>query len=214
MPRILQPKNLRRFQIRRDAHAVPSHINRLVDVRRGPLQPRGIHLLLRRIEQATHTLGAETHPAGNFLNRSAHIEHVLRGIVMHLADLVDVIVQRRNLRFVFREHSAGFVQCPGEVVAIVIHRNVGVLRSVKTAALAVAQPLIHPADDVARHASKKLRAGGLVPVYVILQQFGIVVAHLLEVRYHPALIHRVTMKPSRQLVVNPAVRHVLKRGND
>jgi hypothetical protein len=35
---------------------------------------------------------------------------------------------------------------------------VGILRGVEAAALAVAQPLIHPANDVARHIAKNSEA--------------------------------------------------------
>ena len=51
-------------------------------------------------------------------------------------------------------------------------------------------------------------------MHVIFQQFGIVVAHLLEVGHNPALVDRITVKPSGQLVVNSAARHVLQSSDD
>jgi hypothetical protein len=40
------------------------------------------------------------------------------------------------------------------------------------------------------------------------------VTHLLEVRHHPALVHRITVKPARQLVIYPSASHVLESGGD
>ena len=54
----------------------------------------------------------------------------------------------------------------------------------------------------------------LIGMYIIFQQFRVVVAHLLEVRHDPAFVHGVTVKTSGQLVIDAAVRHVLKRGDD
>ena len=157
---------------------------------------------------------AQVHPPRDFLDRGPHVQHILRRIVMHLADFVDVIVQGRHFGLLLRQHGAGFFERPGEVIAVVVHGDVGILRREEAAALAIAEPLVHPANDVAGHAGEEFLAGGLIAVHVILQQFGIVVAHLLEVRHHPALVHRIAVKPTRQLVVHAAVSHVLKRGDD
>ena len=48
LARIVQIQHLRRLQIRRDAHRVPVHVDRLVDERRRTLQTRRIQLRLRR----------------------------------------------------------------------------------------------------------------------------------------------------------------------
>ena len=133
---------------------------------------------------------------------------------MHLPDLIDVISQRGNLRFILCQHSSRLVQGPSEVIAVIVHVDVGVLRSIESAALAIAQPLVHPADDVSRYICKELFPGCLIGVHVVLQQFRVVVRHLLEVRHHPAFIHGITMKPARKLVVDPTKGHVLKRGDD
>ncbi len=57
---------------------------------------------------------------------------------------------------------------------------------------------------MSRATSARNSSPWLIPVHVILQQFGIVVAHLLEVRHHPPLIDRVPVKAARQLVVHTA----------
>ena len=133
---------------------------------------------------------------------------------MHLADFVYVVVQRCYARLLFAEHGASFSERPGEIVAIVVHGNVGVLRGVEAGAFAVAEPFIHPANDVAGDSGEEFQAGCLVGMHIIFQQLGVVVAHLFEVRHYPAFIHRVAMKTSGQLVVDTAVGHVLKRGDD
>ena len=133
---------------------------------------------------------------------------------MHVADFADVVVSRGDLEFVGVEHRAGLVQRPREVVAVIVHRVVGVLRSVEAAALAVAQPFVHPANDVSRHRRKERNARRLVGVHVVLQQLGVVVRHLLEVRHHPALVDRVAMESSGKLVVDSAARHLSERRND
>jgi hypothetical protein len=88
---------------------------------------------------------------------------------MHLPDFVDVVMQGRDLRFFFRQDGASFIERPGKVIAVVVHVDIGVLRRVEAAALAVAEPLVHPADDVARHVRKELLAGRLIAVHVIFQ---------------------------------------------
>ena len=80
--------------------------------------------------------------------------------------------------------------------------------------LAVAEPLIHPAHDVAGHAGKKFVPSSLESVDVIGQQAGIVVRHFFEVGHDPALIHGVAMEAAGELVINAAARHLLQRSHD
>ncbi len=75
---------------------------------------------------------------------------------MHLPNFVDVVVQRGHLRLFFSQNGAGLVERPGKVIAIIVHGNVGILRRIESTSLAIAEPLIHPANDVARHLRKKL----------------------------------------------------------
>ena len=109
------------------------------------------------------------------------------------------------------EDRLGFCNRPGEVVTIVIQIDVGVLRGIEAAALAIAKPLVHPANNVAGDMCVKLIAEYLVSVDVVLQQLGIVVRHLLEMRHDPTLVDRVAMKASRELVVDAALRHLRER---
>ena len=80
--------------------------------------------------------------------------------------------------------------------------------------LTIAQPLVHPADDVLRDIREQLFTRSLVPVDIILEQFGVVVRHLFEVRHHPLLVDGVTVEPTGKLVVNSSPSHVLERGHD
>ena len=138
------------------------------------------------------------------------MEDVLGVVVMHVADFLNVVIARSDCRFLFGEHSFGFRERPGEIVAVVIHGKIGVLRSVKAAVGAVAEPFIHPADDVAGDGREEHVARHLIGVHIVLQQLRIVVAHFLEVGDDPALIDRVAMEAACQLIVDPAVRHLLK----
>ena len=124
------------------------------------------------------------------------------------------IVQRGRLELFVAQNRLGLVDGPGEVIAIVVEIDVGILRGVEAAVLAVAEPLVHPADDVARHVRVELVAEDLVGVDVVLQQLGVVVRHLLEVRHDPALVDRVAMKAAGELVVNAALRHLGQRSGD
>ena len=134
--------------------------------------------------------------------------------MVHLADFVDVVAQTRDRRFFFGQDGLHLRPRPGEIVAIVVHRVVGILGGVKAATLAVTEPFIHPADDVAGHRGEEFRAGHLVGVDIILQQFGIVVAHLLEVRHDPVLVHRVAVKAAGELVIDAAAGHFLQSGDE
>ena len=80
--------------------------------------------------------------------------------------------------------------------------------------LTIAEPLVHPADDVTRNGRKEFRTGRLISVDIVLQEFGVVVAHFLEVRHHPALVHRIAMEPAGELIVDAAVGHAFQRGGE
>ena len=208
-------QHARRLQHRRDAQRVPSGVQRAVDERRRPLQPRRVQLLLRltpaapRSPPACDSAWPQSAPPASrthstFFAGSCGISPLL----------ADVVVRGGHGEFVRAQHGARLFQRPGEVAAVVVQIDVGVLRAVVAAALAVAQPLAQPAQNVARHIGKERIARGLPGVHVVLQQLGVVIGHLLEVRHAPALIHRVAMEAAGKLVVHSAARHLFQRGDD
>ncbi len=67
------------------------------------------------------------------------MQHVLRGIVVHIANVADVVIDGGDGEFVRIEHGSRFVPCPGEIVAIVVELDIGVLRCVEATLLAVAE---------------------------------------------------------------------------
>ncbi len=142
------------------------------------------------------------------------MEHILLWIVVHVAEFADVVVQLRDAQLLGRKDRRGFFARPGKVVAIVIERNVGVLRRIKPAALLVAQPLIHPAHDVLRNGCKLWLDEGLKRMNVVAEQAGVVVKHLLEMRDDPALIDGIAMESSSELIVDSAPRHLCERDGD
>ena len=133
---------------------------------------------------------------------------------MHLPDFIDVVTQCRHLCLFLGQHGARLLERPGEIVPVIVHRDVGILRCIEPAALPLAQPLVHPANDVARHVREELIARRLISVHIVFQQFRIVVTHLFEVRHHPPLVDGIPMKPARQLVVNTTECHVLQCGDN
>ena len=90
-------------------------------------------------------------------------------VVVHLANFADVVVKRDDLELLLIENRLGFVASPREVIAIVVEADVGILRSVETAVLAIAEPVVHPANDVAGDVCEERIAGDLVGVNVVLQ---------------------------------------------
>ena len=89
------------LEIRGDAERVPADVNCLVYVGCGALQARGIHFLLGRGQQRGNFLRAFSQPAGNFFYLGAHIQHVLGMVVMHFANLANVIVHGGDFEFFF-----------------------------------------------------------------------------------------------------------------
>ena len=150
-----------------------------------------------------------------FLDGVFAMEHVLGGIVVHVAEFADVPVQRWRRRvFGGVQDGAGLVQRPGKVIAVVVEVDVGILRGVEAAALAVGHDGIEPGDDLARCLAEVFADEALKAVHVIAQQFGVVVEHLLEVRNDPALVDAVAMEAAGELVVDAAARHFLKRDGE
>ena len=130
---------------------------------------------------------------------------------MHLAARFDVVAKLNDARFFRREHSAHFVLRPGEIIAIVVERLVGVLAGVETAARLVREHRIRPIDDPFGDLAKQRLARDLKAVQKIFQQLRIIVRHFLEMRHAPALIHRIAMKPAGQLVVDASRTHFFER---
>ena len=165
---VLDAEDLRGLQIRGNAHRVPVDIHGLVHEGSWPLQARRVELGLRRGEQIERLGDVDAHARGHFLRQRAYPQHVLGHIVMHLASFLDIEMQRGHLELFVVQDRLSFPQGPSEVVAIVIEIDVGILRGVEAAVLAIAEPLVHPADNVAGHVRVELITEDLVRVDVIL----------------------------------------------
>ncbi len=138
-------------------------------------------------------------------------------IVAHIAQFADVPIAQGEADVVWgkigrEQRHARLGQRPGEVVAVVVEVDVGVLRGIEAALLAVAHGGQQPGGDLFGDAAKILAAQALKAVQVVAQQLGVVVEHLLEVRNAPALVHAVAMKAAGELVVDAAAGHVLEGG--
>jgi len=122
-----------------------------------------------------------------------------------------IVIRIGDGQFFGGQDRRGFVARPGKVIAVVVERNVRVLRGVEAAALLVAEPLLHPAHDVFGNGREFRLNEGLEGVDVIRQQTRVVVEHLLEMRNEPALVDGVAMKSSGELIVDAAARHFSQR---
>ena len=80
--------------------------------------------------------------------------------------------------------------------------------------LAVAQPFIDPANDVAGDIGKKLITSCLIGMHIIFEQLRVVVRHLLEVRHDPAFIDGIAVKATGKLVVHATAGHFFQRGGE
>ncbi len=100
-----------------------------------------------------------------------------------------------------------------DVEAALLAFGVGVLGRVEPAGR-MAEVAQHVADRLLDHLPVALVARELEGVQVDLDEERLVVEHLLEVRYQPALVDRVPREAAAQVVVDAARRHGVERGRD
>ena len=136
--RALKIQHSRGFKIRRNRQSIPVHIDRLVNIRRGPLQARGIHFLSSGIEQRFCLFHADRTPSRHLCHGEIDVQSVLLRIVVHVPHFTDVEVGPRDPQLLRSQYGGGFCECPREIIPIVIERIVGILRGIKPAALSVA----------------------------------------------------------------------------
>jgi hypothetical protein len=110
------------------------------------------------------------------------------------------------------ERGSKLVEGPGEIVAVIVEGNVGVLAGVEAAIRLVGQVLVDPVKDALRGFSQKWVLRDLVAIEIVLQQFRIVVRHFLEMRDEPALIHGIAVETTAELVIHAAPGHFFERG--
>ncbi len=78
--------------------------------------------------------------------------------------------------------------------------------------LAVREDAVHPVDNALGSFAIERPRRNLVAVDVVLQQFRVVVRHFLEMRHQPALVYRITVESSAELIVDAAPSHFVQRG--
>src|SRR5207247_2205450 len=88
--------------------------------------------------------------------------------------------------------------------------GVGVERGAERA-LARRHLACKPSDRLARALPEQRIAAALMRQRQELEQLGVVVEHLLEVRHEPALVDRVAGKSAAQMVVDAALADSLER---
>ena len=197
LPHLRQLQHPPRLQVRRDAHPVPPHIHRLVHVRRSPPQPRRIQLPFAGRQQLPRPLQRHSIRTRHALQRRPYMQHILRRIMVHIPNLADIVVGPRDRKFLLRQHLRRLIPRPRKVVAIILKRVVRVLRCVKPTQLPVAQPRVHPPDNLLRHPGHLRLDKRLERMHIVLQQLAVVVRHLFEMRHHPVLVHAIPMETPR-----------------
>ena len=88
---------------------------------------------------------------------------------MHLAPLVDVVVERQDALVVAVEDLLELFHRPGEVVPVVMEAHIGVLARVEAARRRVARHLVDPMDDSLGHLLEEWLAGHLPGLHVETQ---------------------------------------------
>src|SRR5262249_27661367 len=125
----------------------------------------------------------------------------------------DVVPSGSYLELIRRQHGRRLVPGPGEVVAIVVEADIGVLtRRITT--FGVRRDVAHPSDDAASNVAIALSPECRVRVAVGSQELGVVVGHLLEVGHDPLRIDAVAVETAAQVVANAAARHAVERSVD
>ena len=128
---------------------------------------------------------------------------------MHLSRGPDVVVRSDDRELLLGEDRGGFFERPGEVVAIVVQADVGVLAG-SISPFRVRQHLADPAYYSAGHLGVLLGTERRMGIEIGSEQLRIVVTHLLEVGDDPLRIDTVAVKSAAELVVDPAPRHTLE----
>ena len=204
-------EHARGFQIRRDEHGVPGGVHGLVHVGRGALEARREQLRVGVGDGQGDLRFVFSKCCGDLRGGAGDPQDVLRRIVVHLAVRLDVVVQLHHPRFLGGEDGAQLLPGPGEVVAVVVEGDIGVLAGVEAATRLVGEHFVDPVKDALGGLAEKRIVGDLPAVQIVAQQLGIVVAHLFEVRHEPALVHGVAVETTGELVIDAAAGHFDER---
>ena len=199
------------LQVGGDRHRIPAGVYRAIDIGRRPCDAGRRKFGARGSQQTGYLCRIAIQILCQRLDRPLHMQHILRRIVVHVAQLADVVIRPGYFEFIAAQHLCRLGERPREVVAVVIKRHIGILRAVKAALLPIAQPAIHPRHRLAHHRAEDRVRKTLPCVHVVRQQAGIVIEHLFEVRHHPALVHRVAMETAAHMVVDAALGHLRER---
>ena len=113
----------------------------------GPELASGKHLPFGGSNAEPHAGIVQAKSPGNLRRIAGKPEHIFLRIVVHLAVRLHVVVQFDDASFGLRQHVAEFVQRPGEIVAVIVERNIGILAGVESAVGLIGQNFIDPGDD-------------------------------------------------------------------
>ena len=209
---VLPPQHSPCFQVPGDVHGVPAGIDGPVHCRRRALFARFQQMFARAGQQGLDFAFAFPHARLEFREFPRDPQNIFRRVVLHLADRFDVVVQLDGQRLVRRQRRPHLVLRPGEIIPVILQRNVRILARIEAAAAGgLGEHGIRPPDDAFHCLPEQRIARDLPRVQVIQQQRRIVIAHFFEMRHAPALVHGVAVEASANLVVHAAARHLRQR---
>ena len=130
--------------------------------------------------------------------------------MVHFAAGFDVVIQLNQPRFLGRQYRANFGEGPGEIIAVIVERLIGILAAVKPAASLIGENFVDPGDDAFGGFAEQRISGDLIAVQIIFQQLGIVVGHFFEVGDAPAFVDGIAMEAAGDLIVDAAVGHAVE----
>ena len=133
---IVATENSRGFEIRGDEHRVPADVDgsSIAGSRTSAGAARRAVFFWRWRAASAHLSSPHFQFAGDRFRAGRDPEHIFLRVVMHFAARAHVVIQFGDPRFFGRQHGASFGEGPGEIVAIVVERLIGVLAGVKSAA--------------------------------------------------------------------------------
>src|SRR5580704_13627214 len=96
-------------------------------------------------------------------------ENIFRRVVMHFAMRLDVVADFDDAGFFWRQLGAHLRLRPGEIVAVVVQRLVGVLAAEEAAIFLIGQNFIRPSNNSFGGFAEQRAPSYLIPMQIIFQ---------------------------------------------
>ena len=191
---------------RLDRQPVPRCDHFRIRRRRNPLRPRRQQRRPAARQRVPHRVLSDPQPAPH---RHRLMRRRQNRLPLEIPADVHPPVAARDLRVLRRQQIEQLLPRPHEILPLHPLR-VRIRRGVERP-LRRLQTVQQVLAGFRHNPPKQLVARQPPRIQIERDQQRVVVQHLLEMRHQPDPIHRVAVKPARQLVVNPALRHPPQR---